>query len=104
MTDRKQTASRIPTFTSIAEEAAFWDAHDTTEFEDEWEPVEVEVAQPLGHILSVRLESEAFCRLSAIARTRDVNLVTLAQTWVLEAIERAEATDAVAPDRRITAR
>jgi hypothetical protein len=30
---------RIPHFTSIAEEAAFWDTHSLADFEDEFEPV-----------------------------------------------------------------
>ena len=33
--------TKIPKFKSIAEEAAFWDSHDTTEFEQEMKPVKV---------------------------------------------------------------
>ena len=32
---------RIPDFSSIEEEAAFWDTHDTTDFEEEFHPVTV---------------------------------------------------------------
>ena len=32
---------RIPEFASLEEEAAFWDAHDTTDVEDEFHPVTV---------------------------------------------------------------
>lgn len=32
--------SRIPRFKSIEEEAAFWDSHDSTEFEDEFVEVD----------------------------------------------------------------
>jgi hypothetical protein len=39
--------SKIPRFESYEEEAEFWDTHDTTEFEDEFEPVEVTFAQSL---------------------------------------------------------
>ena len=35
----KNAKSRIPHFNSIEEEAEFWDTHDSTEFEDEWEEV-----------------------------------------------------------------
>jgi hypothetical protein len=37
----------IPPFNSIAEEATFWDVHDTAEFEDEFAEIDVEFAMPL---------------------------------------------------------
>ena len=42
---------------SIEEEAEFWDTHDTEEFADEFEPVEVKFARPLRHkwILTINL-------------------------------------------------
>ena len=40
--------SRIPEFSSIEEEAEFWDTHDTTEFEDEFKPVQVRFAKNLS--------------------------------------------------------
>jgi hypothetical protein len=48
----KKKKSKIPEFKSIAEEAAFWDTHDTTEFEDEFEDVEVEM--PLLKYIKMR--------------------------------------------------
>jgi hypothetical protein len=36
---RRHAKSRIPTFSTIEEEAEFWDTHDITEFEDELELV-----------------------------------------------------------------
>lgn len=98
MLARDQDPSRIPEFSSIEEAAAFWDSHDFADFEDELESVELEVAQPLEHIISVRLESDAFRRLSAVARERGENMVRLAQNWVLEALDRAEGTGAVPAD------
>ena len=44
MGDGIPVRSRIPDFASLEEEAEFWDTHDSTEFEDEWEPVDLEVA------------------------------------------------------------
>ena len=52
MTARKEgepaTGGRIPAFASIEEEAAFWDSHDTTDFENEFEPAEVTFAPELS--------------------------------------------------------
>lgn len=36
----ENTKSRIPTFKTIEEEAAFWDTHSSEEFADELTPVE----------------------------------------------------------------
>ncbi|MBA7520970.1 hypothetical protein ES705_13070 [subsurface metagenome] len=48
---------KIPRFKSVEEEAEFWDTHDTEEFADEFEPVEVKFAYPLKHkwVLSINL-------------------------------------------------
>lgn len=33
--DKRQPVSRIPTFETVEEEAAFWDSHSFADFEDE---------------------------------------------------------------------
>ena len=83
--------SRIPTFASIEEEAEFWDTHDTTEFEDEFEPVELEIGDPLLHSIALRFDGPTFNRLLVIARQQGVGPVALAQRWVEEAVKRADA-------------
>jgi len=80
--------SRIPRFKSREEEAQFWDTHDTTEFEDEFKEVHIKVAQPLGHILAVRLDAKTITRLGAIGRKKGVGASTLARMWLLERLER----------------
>lgn len=87
MSHESRVRSRIPEFQSMEEAAEFWDTHSTTEFEDEWEPVDVEVSPNLGHVLSVRLDRPTFRRLSGIARQKGVGASTLARMWVLEALE-----------------
>lgn len=99
MVARGKTARRIPTFESIEEEAAFWDSHDLGDFEDEFEPVEIEITPDAGHILSIRVDRQAFRRLVAIAKRRGVNMITLAETWVLESIDREDAATAVSETR-----
>ncbi len=52
-----QPTSRIPDFSSLEEEAAFWDTHDTTDFEEEFHPVTVHFASDLAaYQLSKKLE------------------------------------------------
>ncbi len=93
-TDAK-TKSRIPDFGSIEEEAEFWDSHDLTEFEDEFEPVEFEIAKPLksSWMLSIRLDKETFDALQVIAKPKGLGASTLARMWILEELERVRKND-----------
>lgn len=95
----KPVPSEIPAFASRDEEAKFWDTHSLADLQDALEPIEIEVEQPLGHILSVRLESAAFRRLTAIAQQRGVGFIALAEAWLLDALERAEAGERAAERR-----
>ena len=92
----KDTKSRIPQFKTIQEEADFWDVHSTTEFEDEWQPMEgpLEVlmyrAAP-KKALTVRLEPDLIEMLSDIARTKGVGTSTLARMWIMDQLRSARA-------------
>ena len=89
-TDAKKK-KRSPDFASIEEEAEFWDTHDTTEYEHEFEPVELTFERPLKHtwMLSIRLDKETFDELKAIAKPKGLGASTLARMWILEELERA---------------
>jgi hypothetical protein len=86
-----ERVSRIPHFSSVKEEAEFWDTQDTTEFEDEWEEVQLEHSASQGHVLSVRLDREQFRRISAHPRAKGVGASTLARMWVLDRLDQADA-------------
>ena len=47
---------RIPAFTNVEEEAAFWDTHDFTDFAEESTPVQLTVGQELAERLTLRLD------------------------------------------------
>ena len=81
MTNKK---SRIPKFTSIKEEAEFWDTHDTTDFEHEFKPVRVHFAKKLEHVLAVRLDSETLTKLEKEAAKKGVGPTTLVRMWTKE--------------------
>ncbi len=91
MSNHTKTKGRIPTFSSTEEEAAFWDTHDTSEFEGEFEPVELEISDPLLHSISMRFDGPTFKRLVAVAKQHGIGPVALAQRWVEQAIMRADA-------------
>jgi hypothetical protein len=88
MVTTSKKKSRIPRFKSIEEEANFWDTHDTTEFEDEFVEVKLQVARPLGHILAVRMDAETIDRLAAVGRKKGIGPSTLARMWLLERLEQ----------------
>lgn len=81
--------SRIPHFRSIEEEAEFWDTHDSTEFEDEFEDVEEDIrfvvirGRPTKKI-TVRLPERAAAALAKEAREKGIGSSTLARHWILE--------------------
>ena len=84
---------RIPTFHSVEEEAAFWDSHDSADFEDEFtEVTDVQFvrAKPKKAI-SVRLEEASLQQLTQEARQKGMGPSTLARMWILEQLRRSES-------------
>ena len=81
--------SRIPSFASIEEEAAFWDTHDTTEFEDEFKPVRVRFKKRLSEGLTIRLDPQTLAKLRRQASGKGVGPTTLARMWILENLNKA---------------
>jgi len=81
--------SRIPEIMTAEEEASFWDTHSLAEFEDELKIVRrTDVARPLEHHLSVRLDARLLTELLRLAKRRGLGPSTLAQTWLKERIEQ----------------
>ncbi|MGH2531503.1 MAG: CopG family antitoxin [Thermomicrobiales bacterium] len=81
--------SRIATFRTIDEEAEFWDTHDSTEFEDEFEvvtDVKFVAAQPNEPIV-LTFDDEVLAALTAKARELKTSPATLARKWVLERLQ-----------------
>ena len=82
----KVTRSRIPTFKTIEEEAAFWDTHSSEEFADELTPVE-NVKFVKAHskkALTVRFDEDTFEELTREAREKGIGPSTLARMVILE--------------------
>ncbi len=84
MSKNKRSHDRIPEFANREEEAAFWDAHDTTDFEGEFIPVQVRIASNLSHPLTIRLDPETLRELREHAHEKGIGPTTLARMWLLE--------------------
>jgi hypothetical protein len=87
--------SRIPTFATIAEEAAFWDSHDITEFEDELEPADDITFDSIrsSHGLILRLDGDVLDRIERIAVAKGTDPTTVARTWIEEGIRQETDND-----------
>lgn len=88
---------RIPAFASVDEEAAFWDAHDFTDFAEESRPVAVVVGGDLAARLTLRLDKADRELLAKQARARGVGPSTLARMWLKERLRQEAAADPSAP-------
>lgn len=83
----RQSKSRIPSFETVEEEAAFWDTHSSAEFEEELEVVTDVIfvkARPRKKGLTVRLDEDTLTRLTQQAQEKGVGPSTLARMWILE--------------------
>jgi CopG antitoxin of type II toxin-antitoxin system len=95
---------RIPEFRTLEEEAQFWDAHSLSEFQEEIEPVTIEVADPIEIGLRVSLPRATFHRLLDTARRRGVSPGILAGEVIAKGLEHTESTGSTAAaGRRATA-
>lgn len=76
----------IPAFKSYEEEANFWDTHSVTDFENETEDVDIvfELEKPRGESLVLRVQKGLKNRLRKIARSKGLNVSTLARMWLME--------------------
>ena len=88
---RKSFASRIPEFSSIEEEAAFWDTHDFTDFLDETTPVRINYLGSIGETLSVPLDSGELDALIQRAKDEGVSVPGRVHLWVKEQLGKKSA-------------
>lgn len=77
------TDAKLPTTDSIQELAAFWDAHDTTEFDDELVEAEAPVFDRAGAI-QVPLASGEAEAVEKMAKAQGVSREELVRGWVLQ--------------------
>ena len=93
MASSPRRKSRIPKFETAAEEAEFWQSHDSTEFENEFEEVDIEFVKPLVHVYELEIDAKTLDQLSAAARKKGMNLNALLRTWLVERLASESSTD-----------
>jgi predicted DNA binding CopG/RHH family protein len=89
MTKRRKA---VPRFASEAEERAFWETHDSTEFVD-WSKAESAVLpslKPTTQTISLRLPRHLLDAIKTAANARDVPYQSLIKVWLQERIEHVD--------------
>ncbi len=95
-TQEQKDLKQIPRFSSLEEMAEFWDTHDSTEYEHEFEPVEFTVSPTLtnSYMLSIRLEKAVFDEIHAAAKAKGMGTSTLVRMWILDELARTRGGEA----------
>ena len=79
----------LPSFKSEAEERAFWETHDSTEYVD-WgraERVRLPSLKPSTKAISLRLPLDLLERIKVAANKRDVPYQSLIKVWLSEKLD-----------------
>jgi len=87
MTNR--TLKPIPDFKSEAEERAFWESHDSTDYVDwrEAERVRFPNLKPSSKSISLRMPLDLLERIKIAANKRDVPYQSLIKIWLAEKVD-----------------
>lgn len=82
---RSRRGSRIPSFRTEAEEARFWDTHDSTAFLGEFKPAKLTFTRPRPKVLvSVRIAKSEVELLRRIAARKGLGYGSLIRMWLTE--------------------
>ncbi|MDP9363363.1 MAG: BrnA antitoxin family protein [Chloroflexota bacterium] len=90
--------SSIPIFDSIQETAEFWDTHDSTEFEDKFEPVDWEIGEVRNrYVLQAEVDRATLRSVRDLARAQGLEAGDLVRRWIEEGLARAAADAPASP-------
>lgn len=85
---------KIPKFKTEAEERAFWEKHDSSDYLD-WrqaDPVSMPNLKPSTKTISLRLPETLLDRLKIEANKRDMPYQSLIKAWLMEDIDQDRST------------
>ncbi len=89
----RKKKSKFPDFNKMSyeEEANWWDTHDLGDYWDELEDVDIvfDLKKPRDQTLILRLQKELKDRLERVARSRGLNISTLARMWLIEKLRES---------------
>ena len=85
---------KIPTFRTEAEERAFWENHDSSDYLD-WskaDTVSMPNLKPSTKTISLRLPETLLDRIKIEANKRDMPYQSLIKVWLMEDIDQGRST------------
>jgi hypothetical protein len=84
----KKKKNKLPDFSKMTheEEAKWWDTHDLGDYWDELEDVDIvfELDKPRTESLVLRIQKDIKEKLQKVARSKGLNISTLARMWLME--------------------
>jgi predicted DNA binding CopG/RHH family protein len=86
-----KTQKKVPDFKSEAEERAFWESHDSSEYLD-WSKarsVSFPNLKPTTKTISLRLPEPLLERIKIEAKKRDMPYQSLIKAWLFEDVKRS---------------
>lgn len=89
----KKKVSKIPEFKNREEEAKFWDTHSFADYWEEFKDVDlvVELHKPKDETIIVRLQKGLKGKLEKIARSKGLNMSSLARLWLMEKLQSSHS-------------
>lgn len=86
MTKKK---SKIPKFKSTHAMAKFWDTRSFADYWDDLKDVEMvfELEKPRDEIMVLRVQKNIKDNIERVARSKGLNLSTLARMWLMEKLQ-----------------
>ena len=87
----KKKKLKFPDFDKMTykEEATWWDTHDLGDYWDQMKDVDIiwDLEKPKNETVIVRLQKDIKDRLEMVAKSKGINLSSLARMWLIEKLQ-----------------
>ena len=82
---------KIPAFRSEAEEAAFWDTYNSTEYLAETKEVKgISFTRSKKKLVSLRLDEKTVAQIKKVAEHKGIGYLPLLRLWVMEKLHEEQ--------------
>jgi len=90
---KTKKVKKLPDMTDWSEEEIheFWKTHDSADYWEETEPIDIKAERPRQRAVSVKLDERDITRLKRIAREKGIGHTTLIRLWIKEKLKEQAA-------------
>jgi predicted HicB family RNase H-like nuclease len=89
-----KASKKPPVFDSYEEIADFWDSHSLSDYWDQTEPVELEMAPEARRRFLISVDREVIGRVQRLAKSRGVSLESLVNLLLEQRLQEVETPSA----------